>query len=97
MKHTTEIALLTAQRETLLHNASIAHAEGRRGDSDHDLERAHDIYATLMELQGIREPELPGLETERKTNPFLDRALEELKRDAWNRLGRPSARRSKSW
>jgi hypothetical protein len=95
MNHSTAINELTIIRDTQYNNAAVAHAEGRHDDRDRRLNKANDLSATIRELQGIREPELPGLETTdeklRKTNPFFDRALGELKRDAWNGIGKPRA------
>ena len=89
MNHSTAINELTIIRDIQLNNASVAHAEGRHDDRDRRLDKANCLSATIRELQGIREPELPGLGSGRKINPFLDRALEELTRDAWNSLGKP--------
>ena len=61
MNHSTAINELTIIRDTQLNNASVAHAEGRHDDRDRRLVKANCLSATIRELQGIREPELPGL------------------------------------
>jgi hypothetical protein len=57
----TAIAHLTQQRDTLLENAAVAHKEGRTDDRDRQLNDANDLSAAIRQLQGITEPELPGM------------------------------------
>jgi len=63
MNHNTAIAHLTAKREILLDNASIAHAEMRFGDRDTDLDQANSIAITLWSLQDPLAVELPGFDS----------------------------------
>jgi len=86
MNHANAIAELSAIRDNRLTNAAIAHAEMRLHDRDADLDYANSLSETIRHLQGIVEPVLPGLEAACKTNPLFDRALTEMKRNAWNQL-----------
>jgi hypothetical protein len=93
MNHNTAIAHLTAKREILLDNASIAHAEMRFHDRDTDLDQANSIAITLWSLQDPLAVELPGFDSMSLYKDInVDKALEELKRDAWNSLGKPRVR-----
>ncbi len=57
--HNEAINELTISRDIKYNNAAVAHAEGRTEDRDRLLNEVNSLSATLRELQGIREPELP--------------------------------------